>query len=98
MPGSEPAGRIYAHVHAAARYGELGQHAKAHGHVLRARSLSNSFGVPIRGRLGVTTEEDYKSWPETPAQRAQREKERDANLLIREPGTNWTASGAGYAR
>ena len=44
MQGSEPAGRIYAHVHAAARYGERGQHAKAHGHVLRARSLSTSFG------------------------------------------------------
>jgi hypothetical protein len=53
MPGSEPAGRVYAHVHAAARYGELGQHAKAHGHVLRARSLSTSFGFfPFSGWFG----------------------------------------------
>jgi hypothetical protein len=94
MPGSEPAGRIYAHVHAAARYGELGQHAKAHRHVLRARSLSNSFGEPIKGRLGVTTEADYALTPTEMADWKRRGEERK-RPLIPDPGTNMTAATFG---
>ena len=45
MPGSDQGGHVHAHLHAAARYGARGMHAKAHRHVLRAWSLSNSFGL-----------------------------------------------------
>ncbi len=45
MPGGDrSAWRVRAHLNAAARYRALGNHAKAHRHEVRARSLATSFG------------------------------------------------------